>query len=175
MLVNLRTAYFGSRQNLPSQLTVKESQCAIILFYDGPEPPFYQIGDGGRLMRITKGDVVFQRNGSPAVVKDIEQDSRKVVLDENIDSVQKAAARGLKNNLNEAQREAFNITLKDVENSDKQQEISELYETIENLRSGKKTDPKVLRYLENELMHRMHRENFVPQNYRHDLDNFPQY
>jgi hypothetical protein len=126
-------------------------------------------------MRIVKGDVVFQRNGSPAVVKEVVRENGKVVLDYDLEKVQKTAERGLKNHLNEAQRASYNLTLKDVESSDKREEITDLYDAIQNLRANRRTDPKVLHYLENELMHRMHREKFTPQNYEVDLDTIPQY
>ena len=126
-------------------------------------------------MRITNGDVVFLRNGSPALVKEVNREAGKVLLDYDLKDVQKMTEHGLKNHLSENQRASYNVTLREVESSDKYEEIQDLHEVIQNLRANRRTDPKVLHYLENELMHRMHRENYTPPNFEVDMDNLPQY
>ncbi|NBO37283.1 hypothetical protein EBU99_01735 [bacterium] len=126
-------------------------------------------------MRIMKGDVVFQRDGSPALVKNVDVESGKVLLDYELGNIQKASEKGVKNSLEERQRSAYNLTLRDVESADKKEEIQNLYDVIDNLKTSRRSDPKLIRYLENELMHRMHRENYTPPNYEVDLENLPQY
>ncbi|MEY4064613.1 MAG: hypothetical protein RIR26_821 [Pseudomonadota bacterium] len=124
-------------------------------------------------MRILSGDIVFQRDGRPALVKTVNKEEGKVVLEQEIDQVQKSANRGIKNNLLQEQREAYNAVLEDVSNSDKHQEIRDLYGTIQKLKANKVGDSKVLRYLENELMHRMNREKYTPKEFEIDLENIP--
>jgi hypothetical protein len=92
-----------------------------------------------------------------------------------LSEVQKQASRGVKNHLSENQRSSYNVTLKSVENDDKREEIEGLHEVVQNLRSNKRTDQKVLKYLENELMHLMLRENYTPKNYEVKMDSLPQY
>ena len=106
-------------------------------------------------------------------MKTVNKEEGKVVLEQEIDQVQKAAGRGVKNNLQQDQREAYNAVLDDVSNTDKHQEIRDLYGTIQKLKSSKVGDSKVLRYLENELMHRMNRENYTPKEFEIDLENIP--
>lgn len=124
-------------------------------------------------MRIVAGDIVFQRDGRPAMVKTVNKEQGKVVLEQDLDQVQKAAGRGIKNNLLQEQRDEYNSVLDDVANSDKRQEIRDLYGTIQKLKASKVGDSKVLRYLENELMHRMNRENYTPTEFATDLENIP--
>jgi hypothetical protein len=124
-------------------------------------------------MRIVAGDIVFQRDGRPAVVKTVNKEQGKVVLEKDLDQVQEAASRGVKNNLLQEQRDEFNSVLDDVANSDKRQEIRDLYGTLQKLKASKVGDSKVLRYLENELMHRMNRENYTPTEFATDLENIP--
>lgn len=126
-------------------------------------------------MRIEKGDVVFLKNGTPALVRDVKKESGTAILDENLSEVQKQTARGIKNHLNENQRSSYNVSLKSVESDDKREEIESLHEVVQNLRSNKRTDQKVLKYLENELMHLMLREDYTPKNYEVKTDTLPQY
>lgn len=126
-------------------------------------------------MRIVNGDVVFLRNGTPALVKEVNSETGKVILDYDLKNVQKVTEKGLKNHLTESQRASYNVTLREVESSDKKEEIQDLHEVIQNLRSNRRTDPKVLHYLENELMHRMLRENYTPPNFEVNKENLPQY
>jgi hypothetical protein len=126
-------------------------------------------------MRIEKGDVVFMKNGTPALVREVNKENGKAILDESLSEVQKQSSRGIKNYLNERQRASYNVTLNSVENDDKREEIEGLHEVVQNLRSNKRTDQKVLKYLENELMHLMLRENYTPKNYEVKTDTLPQY
>jgi len=126
-------------------------------------------------MNLVNGDVVFLRNGAPAVVKNVDQSSGKVVLDDDLAKVQQQSEKGLKNHLDEKQRASYNVHLQSVEGDSKQEEIRNLYETILFLKDSRQVDPKVLRYLENELMHRMHRDDYTPPNYQVDMRNLPQY
>lgn len=126
-------------------------------------------------MKMVNGDVIFLRNGAPAVVKNVDHSSGKVVLEEDLSKVQKQTENGLKNNLDESQRASYNVHLKSVEGDSKQEEIRNLYETILFLKDSRQADPKVLRYLENELMHRMLRDDYTPPNYQVDKRNLPQY
>lgn len=126
-------------------------------------------------MRIEKGDVVFLKNGTPALVKEVKQDGGRAILDENLSEVQKRTERGIKNYLSESQRASYNVTIKSIESEDKREEIEGLHEVVQNLRSNRRTDPKVLKYLENELMHLMLREKYTPKNYEVNMDTLPKY
>jgi hypothetical protein len=126
-------------------------------------------------MRINKGDVVFLKNGTPALIKEVKKDGGHAILEESLAEVQKQTARGIKNHLNETQRSSYNTTIRSVENENKKDEIESLREVVQNLRSNKRTDQKVLKYLENELMHLMLREDYTPKNFEVNMDSLPQY
>lgn len=126
-------------------------------------------------MKMVNGDIVFLRDGAPAVVKKVDHETGKVVLDNDITKVQKQVEKGLKNHLDERQRSAYNLNLNNIQDDSKQEEIQNLYDLIQNLKESKRADPKVLHYLENELLHRMHRDNYTPPNFEVDMRNLPNY
>jgi len=126
-------------------------------------------------MRVMNGDVVFLRDGSPAVVKKVNPESGDVVLDYEVTKVQKHAQNGIKNSLDERQRSSYNLNLSQIKDETKQEEIQNLYDLIQDLKETKRIDPKVLHYLENELMHRMNRDKYVPPEYEVNFRNVPQY
>ncbi|NBX16861.1 MAG: hypothetical protein EBR09_05790 [Proteobacteria bacterium] len=126
-------------------------------------------------MRILNGDIIYMRDGTPAVVKKVDGQNGTVNLDDKLQNVQKHAEGGVKNGLTEGQRKSFNVNLNLIKGDSKQEEIRNLYDLIQNHKDSKRIDPKVLHYLENELMHRMHRDNYVPEDYATDLRNVPQY
>ena len=126
-------------------------------------------------MRIVNGDIIYLRDGSPAVVKKVSRESGQVISDDDIKSVQKQAEAGVKNGLDESQRNSFKVNLNLIKGDSKQEEIRNLYDLIQSHKDSKRIDPKVLNYLENELMHRMHRDNYMPENYEVNLRNVPQY
>lgn len=125
-------------------------------------------------MKITNGDIVFLRDGAPAVVKNVNHDDGKVVLERDLKKVQKQAEDGVINHLDEKQRASYKLSLNAVKDDTKQEEIQNLYDLIQNYRESKRIDPKVLHYLENELMHRMNRDGYTPPDYAVDLRNLPQ-
>jgi hypothetical protein len=126
-------------------------------------------------MKMVNGDIIFLSSGRPAVVKNVDYESGTVELENDLTKIQKQSEKGIKNNLDENQRSAYNVNLKSVEADSKQDEIQNLYELIQSYKESKRIDPKVLRYLENELMHRMLRDEYTPPNYQTDLRNIPQY
>lgn len=126
-------------------------------------------------VKIVNGDIIFLRNGTPAVVKNVDKSSGQVVLESEMSKVQQQAENGVKNSLDENQRESYNTNLSKIRDDSKQDEIQNLYELIQSHRQSKQIDPKVLRYLENELMHRMLRDDYTPPNFQVDLKNVPQY
>jgi hypothetical protein len=126
-------------------------------------------------MKMVNGDVIFLSTGRPAVVKNVDYESGTVELENDLAKIQKQSEKGIKNNLDEKQRSAYNVNLKSVEADSKKDEIQNLYELIQSYKESKRIDPKVLRYLENELMHRMLRDEHTPPNYQTDLRNIPQY
>ncbi|MFZ9521060.1 MAG: hypothetical protein ACO3A4_11350 [Silvanigrellaceae bacterium] len=126
-------------------------------------------------MKMVNGDVIFLSNGRPAVVKKVEHELGTVELENDLSKIQKQADKGLKNTLDEKQRASYNVNLKNIESDSKQEEIQNLYEMIQSYKESKRIDPKVLHYLENELLHRMLRDQYSPPNYQTDLRNVPQY
>jgi hypothetical protein len=126
-------------------------------------------------MRIVNGDVIYLRDGSPALVRNVNREAGEVVLDYDLRNVQKQAANGIKNGLDEQQRKAYESKLSEIKDDSKHEEIKNLYALIQFHKESKRVDPKVLHYLENELMHRMLRDNYVPENYQENLRNVPQY
>ncbi|NBW83385.1 hypothetical protein EBR21_16675 [bacterium] len=125
-------------------------------------------------MKMVNGDVIFLGNGRPAVVKNVDYGAGTVELENDLAKIQKQAEGGIKNNLDEKQRAAYNVSLKNIESDSKKEEIQNLYDMIQSYKETKRVDPKVMRYLENELMHRMLRDEYTPPNYQTDLRNLAQ-
>jgi len=126
-------------------------------------------------MKLTSGDVIFLGNGAPAVVAQVDRNSGSIVLERERAKVQEQVENGLKNHLDDSQRSFLNVSINSVKDDSTSKEIQNLYDLIQNYKESKKVDPKVLRYLENELMHRMHRDGHIPANFKVDLRNVPQY
>jgi hypothetical protein len=118
-------------------------------------------------MNINPGDVLFLRGGKPSVVKNKDETTGNILVDRELDSARTATPFGIKNGLAPEQREAYQTILSDVSDKDKHQEIETLYKQVEQFKKEKK-DPRLVKYLENELHFRMVREKYYPQNYTTD-------
>lgn len=118
-------------------------------------------------MSIIPGDVVFGRDGRPLTVTSKDKQSGNVTVDKSLARVQAENRDGLRNGLNAEQKSAYKTMLSEVESPDKQREIDELSKKIDELKKGN-VDPRVLRYLESELKHRMNRENYQPETFQID-------
>ena len=113
---------------------------------------------------IRTNDILWTRVGDPVLVDKTDEKTGEVYLENNFSKVQNAAKNGIKNGLSVTEREAYKATLSSVQNTNKKQEIQELYQKIKSLKEGN-TDPRLLKYLENELQYKMIHENYTPANY----------
>jgi hypothetical protein len=114
---------------------------------------------------ISPNDVLWNRNGDPVRIANRNDKNGKIVLDSDFSNIQETAKFGIKNGLEPSQKEAYSTHLSRVENmNDRHQEIRDLYSKIEKLKQ-ENTDPRVIKYLENELQYRIVREKFAPENF----------
>ncbi len=113
---------------------------------------------------IRPNDILWTRNGDPVLANKINDATGDINLDHNFARVQKMASRGIKNGLSVPTREAFDVTLSDVQDPDKKKEIEELYQKINKLKESN-ADSRLVKYLKNELQFRMVRENYIPTGY----------
>lgn len=115
-------------------------------------------------MSIHPGDILFTRNGRPAIVTSRNKETGEVTVDGDLKNVGKSAALGIKNGLTPEQRQSFESLRCASMSDDKKQEILDLRSRIAELKKGD-GDRKVIRYLENELQHLIVRENLMPSDY----------
>ncbi len=117
---------------------------------------------------ISPNDILWSRTGDPVRIAARNPKDGKVILDTNFDNIQEVAKIGIKNGLEPAQKAAYNLNLSLIQNDDdRQQEIRDLYNRITQLKQ-ENTDPRVIKYLENELQFRIVREKFTPENFAVD-------
>lgn len=115
-------------------------------------------------MSIHVGDILFTRQGLPAIVTSKDSSIASVSLEKNIGEVQKATEFGIKNGLDPEQRKTFESVRREALSPDKAEEIQRLRDRIRELKDTG-GDAKVLRYLENELQHLVIREGIIPRDY----------
>lgn len=113
---------------------------------------------------IRTNDILWTRNGEPVLVNKTNEKTGDVHLDNNFPTVQESAKNGIKNGLSIADRESYKSTLSNVQNTNKKQEIQDLYQKIKGLKESN-TNPRLLKYLESELQFRIIRENYKPDDY----------
>lgn len=113
---------------------------------------------------IRPSDILWTRTGDPVLVKNINDKSGEVDLENNFSKIQENTKNGLKNGLTIEEREAYKTSLANVQSPDKKQEIRELHNKIKSLKEGN-TNPRLLKYLENELQYRMIREDYTPDDF----------
>ena len=113
---------------------------------------------------IKVNDILWSRTGDPILIKNIDTATGNVYTNTNFKETQAQAKNGIKNGLAVPEREIYQSTLSEIQSPDKKQEIISLFNKIKGLKEGN-TDPRLLKYLENELQFRMLRENFKPEDY----------
>lgn len=118
-------------------------------------------------MAITQGDIVFNREGKPVTVTSKDKSNGNVTVDKNFDRIQAENRNGIRNGLDPSQKSAYKAILTEVNNPDKQAEIDLLAKKIDELKKSN-VDPRVLRYLDSELKHRMSRERYQPETFQVD-------
>lgn len=116
------------------------------------------------ILAIQVGDIVFTRQGKPALVTGRDASNAAVSLDKDLSKVQQASSLGVKNGLSPQQRELFESVRKEAVSPDKYQEFVRLRDRIKELKE-RGSDATVLRYLENELQHLVIREGIAPRDY----------
>lgn len=117
---------------------------------------------------ISPNDILWSRTGDPVRVAARNDKDGKIILDTKFDNIQNIARIGIKNGLEPEQKAAYNVNLSQVQNdADRRQEIRDLYNRITQLKQ-ENTDPRVVKYLENELQYRIVREKFTPENFAVD-------
>lgn len=116
---------------------------------------------------IRSQDILWTRTGDPILVDKFNEKTGEIYLNNDYNKIQKASKNGIKNGLDLESRKAYNTTLSSAENEDKKQEIKNLYQKIKSLKENN-TNPRLLKYLENELQFRIIRENFRPEDYSVD-------
>lgn len=115
-------------------------------------------------LAIVPNDIVWTRTGDPIRVNSTDPKTGKIILDPNFNTVQDIGVLGIKNGLDPIEKPAFKTSLTGIENEDKKQEIRDLLNHIEDLRA-QNAEPRVIKYLENELQYRIVREKFAPENF----------
>ncbi len=114
---------------------------------------------------ISPNDVLWNRNGDPVRIAERNDKNGKIILDSNFSKIQDVSKFGIKNGLEPSQKDAYATNLSTIENmEDRHQEIRDLHSQIEKLKKGN-TDPRVIKFLENELQYRIVREKFTPENF----------
>lgn len=117
---------------------------------------------------ISPNDILWSRTGDPVRVAARNNKDGKIILDTNFENIQDVAKIGIKNCLEPEQKAAYNVHLSQIQNNeDRHQEIRDLYNKITELKH-ENTDPRVIKYLENELQFRIVREKFTPENFAVD-------
>ncbi|RDB35668.1 hypothetical protein [Spirobacillus cienkowskii] len=125
---------------------------------------------------ITQNDILWSRTGEPVRIANRDNNTGKIILDKDFAKVQETAKFGIRNGLEPKQKEEYLANLSAIESKpdirrntpDKRQEIRDLYHQIKRLKE-ERIDPRVIRYLENELQYRIVREKFAPE----DLETAP--
>ena len=115
-------------------------------------------------MSIHVGDILFTRQGRPALVTSRDGSNASVSLENNLSKVQEATEFGIKNGLNPEQRRVFESVRREALSPDIAEEIQRLRDRIREIKDTG-GDAKVLSYLENELQHLVIREGIVPRDY----------
>ncbi len=113
---------------------------------------------------IRANDIIWTKSGDPVIVDKSNDTTGEVYLDNSYSRIRTSTKNGIKNGLTIPEREAYNSALSKVENTDKKQEIKELFDKIKSLKENN-ADIRLIKYLQNELQFRMIRENFVPADY----------
>ncbi|APJ03253.1 hypothetical protein [Silvanigrella aquatica] len=117
---------------------------------------------------IAPNDILWTRNGDPVRIAERNDKNGKIILDSDFDNIQETAKFGIRNGLEPNQKEAYLTTLSNQDNQDdRQQEIRDLYNQITKMKHAN-ADPRVIKYLENELQYRIVREKFTPENFEVD-------
>jgi hypothetical protein len=115
-------------------------------------------------LAINVGDVLFTRQGRPALVTARDPQTASVSLEQDLAKVQSHTTLGIKNGLTPEQRDTFESVRLGTMSQDKAEEIQRLRDQIKDLKE-KGGDKKVIRYLMNELQHLVVREGIVPRDY----------
>lgn len=117
---------------------------------------------------ISPNDILWSRSGDPVRITERNDKNGKIILDTDFSKIQDTAKFGIKNGLEPTQKAAYETNLSEIANrDDRRQEIRDLYDKITKLKQGN-TDPRVIKYLENELQYRIVREKFTPESFEVD-------
>lgn len=117
-------------------------------------------------MSMLIGDVIWNRQGQPALVTDKDPKKGTVHVNENLKDIQNHSRHGIQNGLTQRQRENYSSALDDIDDSSNhmKEQINQLMEKISQLKDNN-ADPRVLRYLENELQFLILENHYVPEKY----------
>jgi len=118
-------------------------------------------------LKIGVTDVIFLRNGQPAQVTAQDPKTGRVKLDNNFSQVQEHNPYGIRNGLDPEHKKAFIGVLNNVKNDDKKQEITDLFDRIQDMKKNN-APATLVQYLENELAFRMTQTHFEPPRYDYD-------
>lgn len=113
-------------------------------------------------MGITVGDVLYTRDGKPVLVTSKDAKTGNLTVERDYDRIRQATNLGLKNGLPERAKDAYRAVLSSVEDEDKRAAIDDLVKQVDELRK-ENADPRLLRYLESELQHRIQRDHYHPK------------
>ncbi len=116
-------------------------------------------------------DTLWTPSGDPVSVTKVDSNAGTVSVNNDFSEIQKNVKFGVKNGLDEASRQTFSQTMAQVDNSDKQKAVNDLFEKIKKLKTDR-ADPRLLRYLNNELQYTITKERVLPVGYSMDAKNF---
>lgn len=119
-------------------------------------------------MGTVVGDVIFNRNGHPVLVRDQNPKTGEVFLDGDKEKVRNEVRHGIIRGLESASRTQLQDILDETGDSDSVNAgIDSLHARIKELKAAS-ADPRLVKYLEAELQHRMAQAQYTPRDYGFD-------
>lgn len=120
-------------------------------------------------MTLKVGSAIFNNNGVPGIVKNLDQERKEYTVDTDRDEVRKLHKHGYINGLSMDERAVFNKAVDEVlEIEDPREKIEKMQKMIEDSRLDSK-NMRVTRYLESELFHQMQILNVSPRYFKANL------
>jgi hypothetical protein len=120
-------------------------------------------------MTLKVGSAIFNNNGVPGVVKNLDQERKEYTVDTDRDEVRKLHKHGYINGLSMDERAVFNKAVDEVlEIEDPREKIEKMQKMIEDSRLDSK-NMRVTRYLESELFHQMQILNVSPRYFKANM------
>lgn len=119
-------------------------------------------------MAMVVGDVLFNRDGRPVIIKSQDHQTGQVTLEKDNAAVRNEARHSILNGLPPATKTELHETLDAVAKEGSEIAlIDSLYSRIKEMKAAG-ADPRLIRYLEAELQHRMVQAQYAPHDFAFD-------